>query len=912
MDGPLDRYATILVVAFGLVAASRAAAQQVKLVERAPDPHGSPRPAREARDVPLRTSLYLELGMPPEARAGEVGLDSVSVTLRSEGGAAIELLRPGRRFAEGVSGWLRSKQDHAGARSLAVYVEPGGPLEPATRYAVRVSAGPAGGAGAPTDAGTWSFTTEEAPSVHALTFPLDLKAEPVRWHGRFFSGLCNVIFCSQTENYGPTYELMAQARKEHPRAWDYQRDFWPTGTEYRPAGFFPQRLPNIVRERETRRIAAIESGEGGLVLRVEDVFGHEQYGIPAGRPVGEDYHPGDEVLIADGVHDARTKVLAADSAAGTVTVGAVATPAGGWKVAYEGPLPEREDPDAPGLFPPGGCYLRKYAPHGTACYYWGRLDKEWDLAHRKYGRRLMVNFADAPGDLSRDGRSWTTVKDHAQWHEVARTIAGHVIDRYGAAALGFTWSVFNEPDLGALFWRADWDELQRFYDYTTDAILRAFEDRGYDSDTVLIGGLELGGIFGTHLKLREFLAHCSPRARAEGATPLNAAVADGRLDGRRSRRVEVLCRDHGGKGSPCNFISIHAYNRSEVMAAKLIRAKEVALEIDPEYYRALWVNSHEACPDWMPPPDEAAADSYLGNGYFPSWCADVAHRQLLRAASDPRYAYGETILTVWPPPANFAGLNAVTRVLQCDDDGDGRADRTVTVPMPIFHALGLLSDMGDRYWVLPERAVGGHRLGGFASSDERGTIRVLLCSHHAQDTQARSEAAFDVTVDLHGLGGAGPVQVREYRFDRDHNSPFRRARALRDEPHAGGKADAARLEKVTRALEGDDPVAQREALGALAQLDPATRQAALATVLRLAGQAKDPGVRETATGVIRSALGPVAYPRAEVEQIRELTECRPTGTTLRPREADGRLRLTARVSANGCNFLVIDRDKLHP
>ena len=71
------------------------------------------------------------------------------------------------------------------------------------------------------------------------------------------------------------------------------------------------------------------------------------------------------------------------------------------------------------------------------------------------------------------------------------------------------------------------------------------------------------------------------------------------------------------------------------MAAKLIRAKEMALEIDPDYYAKLWVNSHESCPDWMPPPDEAAADSYLGDGYFPGWCADVVHRQLLRAATRP-------------------------------------------------------------------------------------------------------------------------------------------------------------------------------------------------------------------------------------------------------------------------------------
>ena len=734
--------------------------QQVKLIERAPDPHGTPRPARAARDVPVGTSLYFELGMAPEAGADLVRAESVMVRLQPEGGEPMELLGSDKRFAGRSSGWLRPRQLQQGAAlrtvsSLSVYIEPGEPLKPATTYTVKVAARSRDGAILDDTAGPWTFTTERAPRSIQLALTLDLGAEPVRWHGAFFSGICNVVFCTQAKSFGPTYDLMAEARKLHPKAWSYQRDFWMTGSDHQKPSFFDAHLPNIVRERETRRIAAVQDQNDGLLLRVEDFFGHQQYGIPSGRPVSEDYHPGDEVLIADGVHDARSKVLAVDDAAGTVRVSPVPKPAGGWKTAYEGPLPQQEDPDAPGLFPPGGCYLRKLRPHGTACYYWGRLDKEWDLVHRRYGRRLLVNFADAPGDLAADGRSWTTVKDYAQWHEVARTITGHLIDRYGADALDFSWSIFNEPDLGALFWRTNWDELQRYYDYTTDAILRAFEDRGHDSEKVFIGGLELGGIFGVHLKLQEFLAHCSPRATAKGALPLNAAVADARLDGKRSRRVESLCRAHGGKGSPCDFVSIHAYNRSETMAAKLLRAKEMALEIDPEYYRDLWVNSHEACPDWNPPPDEAAADSYLGNGYFPSWCADVVRRQLGRAAADPRFAYGETLLTVWPPPGNFAGMNAVTRILQCDDNGDGRADRQVTIPMPIFHALGLLSDMGDRYWVLPDRQVGGHVVSGFASRTG-DTLRVLLYTHHAQDTQSRSDAAFDVALDLAGLGWEGP------------------------------------------------------------------------------------------------------------------------------------------------------------
>jgi hypothetical protein len=911
-------YFTLLVIEY---AGLPCAGQQVKLSERPPDPHGSPRPARGARDVPVRTSIYFELEAPQATKGEDVSASSVTVSIQPSGGARNELLHTGGVFTGGCRGWLRPKQDLQGRKALAVYIEPAAPLAPMTTYTVNVSAGTTSKSVPAAAAGAWSFTTEGSAAVRSIAFPLDLRAQPVQWHGRFFSGICNVVFCTQAENYGPTYDLFAEARKQHPRAWSYQRDFWMTGSDHRPQGFLAVNLPNIVRERETRRITAIEPHDKIAVLRVEDFFGHEQYGIKSGRPVSEDYHAGDEILIADGVHDARTTVIAADDEARTVTVALFANPPGGWKIAYEAPLTTEEDKDAPGLFAAGGCYLRKFKPYGTACYYWGRLDKEWDLAHRRYGRKLLPNLADAPGDLSRDGRSWTTVKDLAQWHDVAGTIAGHVIDRYGADALGFTWSVFNEPDLGPLFWRADWNELQTFYDFTADAILRAFEDRGYESEKVFIGGLELGGIFGTNLRLKEFLAHCSPSATAQGALLQNAAYADSRLAGKRSRRVESLCRAHGGKGTPCDFISIHSYNKAELMAAKMIRAKEMALEIDPEFYRSLWINSHEACPDWMPPPDLAAADSYLGNGFFPTWCLDVVHRQLTQAAGDPRYAYGETILTVWPPPANFAGINAVSRVIHVDDNGDGQGDRTVTVPMPIVHVLGLLSDMGERYWVLPEQRSGGHKVSGFASRDDRGAVRMLIYSHHAEDTQSRSEASFDVAIDVTGLGLSGPARVEEYRFDQDHNSPFELARTLRDRPAATGVADPARLAAVMRALEGSDRAGQREALASVSKLDAAGRQAVLPVILKLAGPEQNPDIQKRASDALKTLFAPTAYSRAEVEQIQKLCEChrsdisaaggfdpksKATGKTQAKSGADGRVRVNARLAGNGCVILRIE------
>lgn len=767
-----------LLLSIAVAGAGLAEGPAIELARKEHDPYGFPRPGPSQEGVPLRTSLYFELAVRGAAQGDAVDPDSVRVSLRPEGGAPEALLEPGRKFAAGSSGRFFERGDAGGPRSLGVWIDRSEPLRPLTRYRVEVSAASRRGVRT-SEACGWEFRTEGPPETTEVRFALDLGKPPVRWRGGFFRGFCKASFATSASNGIPTYELMDRVRSRHPEAWSIQRDFWMTGTEHRPA-FPSQNLPNVVRELETRRIAAIDRLPGRTALRVEDFFGHRQYGIPSGRPPGGDYRPGDVVLVADGIEDARTRVLEVDDAGGIVFVEDFPDPPGGWRTAYEGPLPKKEDPAAPGLFPPGGCYLRKFDPPGTPRYYFGRLDREFDIAWRRFRRRLVPNFCDAPGDLAVDGKAWTRPKDYVAYHDAVRSIAGHLIERYGEACLEFYWSVFNEPDLVGFFWRSDWEEAQRFYDVTADAILRAFEDAGYDSDRVLVGGFELGAIFGTNLRLEEFLEHCSPRVSGRKSLRENAAFAERRLDGRRSRRVERLCAAHGGRGSPCDFVSVHAYNRSERMAAKLVRAKRMALEIDPEAYAELRIHSHESCPDWNPPPDPAAADSYLGNGYFPTWCADVSRRLLAQAALDPRYAAGETLITFWPwPNSNFEGANAATRTIQVDDDGDGRADRTVTVAMPILHFLGFLGGMGGEFWPLEETAVGRHVVSGFAGR-AGSALAVLVYAHDALDPESRSGRAFEVRVAASGFPG-GHAEATEYAFDRKRNTYFELGRRLREE-----------------------------------------------------------------------------------------------------------------------------------
>ncbi len=677
MIGLNDKRGAILVLllVFGPQGSTATFGQHIALVEQPPDPNGTPRPARDAHDVPLRTSLYIELKSAPDGKLGTINPDTVAVRLEPERGQTIELLQPGRRFVTGGVGWLRPKQDAQGVRSLAVYIEPGQPLEPSMRYTARVSTGTEGSV-------SWSFPTEPASTVQSLNFTFDLAAEPVRWHGRFFSGVCNVVFCTQAESYGPTYDLMAEARKQHPRLElsarlldDRHRVPAVGAAAGQPAQHRPRaRDPPDRRDRAAGR-------DGNVVLRVEDVFGHEQYGIPAGRPVGDDYHPGDEVLIADGLHDARTRVIAADSAAGTVTVAPFATPPGGWKIAYDGPLPDREDPDAPGLFPPGRLLPAQVRTPRHRLLLLGP-------ARQGVGPGPPTLRPSAAGQLRRCHRAtWHATagagppsRIYAQWHEVGPhdRRPHHRPLRRRRARLHLERLQRARPGPAVLAGRLERaPDVLRLHDRRDPAGLRGPRLR-------LEQGLHRRPGAGRDLRHPPASsASSSPTARPaprrrRGARPCRGTppFADRRLDGKRSRRVEALCRAHDGKGSPCDFVSIHAYNRSELMAAKLIRAKEMALEIDPDYYR----DAVGQLARVVPRLDAAARRG--GGRRLPGqrllrrrWCADVVHRQLLQAARDPRYAYGETILTVWPPPSNFAGLNAVTRVLHVDDDGDGRGDR---------------------------------------------------------------------------------------------------------------------------------------------------------------------------------------------------------------------------------------------
>ncbi len=732
-----------------------------------------PRPNPDVAHVPLETDFFVMVGV--DDPADQVLADSVRILLQPDEGDPFPILERNQVFPAGYSGSMFAVNDGRYGRGLGIHIDSDIPLKPDRWYTIAVTAHSARGEQLPADEGTWRFATAGRPHRSTLRFSLDMAQGPdVDWHGAFFNALAKPSFCTSARSRLAHYDLIAEAQETYPRAWTLQRDAYLSGFEHQPDPFKNQ--PNIVREQETRRIVAITQEESGVVLRVEDVFGHEQYGIESDRPVSADYHVDDEILIADGIHSARAFVTAVDDEAQTVQVTPFYMPEDGWQLEYVAPLPDTPRRHAPGLFPPGGAYLRKFDPVGTPHYYWERLHYEWDIVHGQYGRHVIPRFADAIGCIAIDGQSGTTAKDLAQHHEVTRVITRHLIERYGDAAKEWPWVILNEPDLMSVYWRnEDWKELQRFYDYTSDAILRAFEEFGYDSEKVRVGGLELGAIWGArHLRLDDFLFHCSPNVDSDDAVTLNAAYADPRLDGKRSARVERLCGANNGMGAPLDFLSVHTYNASDVAAEKLIRSKERALEIDPDYYATLPVVSHETVPTWRRIVDPGAGGMYLGNGYFTSWMADYQGRLLRQGAQDERYAHGgELVLMHWPGIVkNFDTLNDTVREIQL-------ADRTEVIPTPAFHFVNLLSTLYGGYWVFPLKQIGGHAVSGFAAVTD-DALRLVMYAHHHTDTSARSDATFDVSLNMRGLPWRH-LTVTQHRFDKDNNSYYHLAREHRQE-----------------------------------------------------------------------------------------------------------------------------------
>jgi xylan 1,4-beta-xylosidase len=94
-------------------------------------------------------------------------------------------------------------------------------------------------------------------------------------------------------------------------------------------------------------------------------------------------------------------------------------------------------------------------------------------------------------------------KDYQKWSELIFQFVSHLRSRYGDPALKtWLWEVWNEPDIG--YWQGTPEEYLKLYDFSVDAVLRAFPD-------ARIGGPDTTGVGSAKSAefLRLFLEHCT-------------------------------------------------------------------------------------------------------------------------------------------------------------------------------------------------------------------------------------------------------------------------------------------------------------------------------------------------------------------------------------------------------------------
>jgi hypothetical protein len=760
--------AFVLVVGFAPARASDPPA----LTFNCPAVNSVPRPCKDAVDAPAASTIWFEVTVPTlNGSTGALDANSVTATLSWAGGSE-PMIGANKTWQPGYSGSSVSFTE-SGRAGVGFYTARALPLLPSTAYTVTVYARTLDGVPINPAARAWSFTTRRSLSGAAVSWNLDLGLPTVRWEGRWFAGEVKVQFdSSRTYDQEPVYGMVDAARVKAPEFFLQQRDF-PYLGDYWQAGLGAfDGNPNVVRELETRRITAMVDQGQSSILTVADSIEAPLFGIAPGRAPSLDYHKNDRVLVCDRYGSEQTTVLSVSDADRTVKVARLTKPASAWVLDY--PDAHRADnPTTPDNFTLPLGALRKYQPSGTPVYYWTRVDDELDQ-HVAHGRKPLITFHGSPYDLCRiaigeneyGGACPDRPKNYAEWDGFVRTYVKHLIVRYGVQVAGWYFSIGNESDVD-LFWKGTDNEFLEYYDYTLNAVLRAFEEEGLDASPVKVGGLEATGLFPGYED--QILYHCSPNVDYPYPGLIedrNFVCTNPAFDAKRASRVDSICRTHANEGCPLDFLSVHTYNHAAAAAETIRRARNVSLALDPVWYDHLFVNSHETTPDWMPRRDPASAEMYRWGGFLPAWGGDYFRRLLDDGLADPRKARGESVITVWPFNYNFQGYTSIAGQMRIDDNGDGLQDRVEPVRTPFFLFNQLMSGMSHDLRPVPAAADAGVVMAGWRSV-EPAADRILLYAHDPLDTGCAETGGWDVSLRL-TLLRFPVVEVTEYRIDRDH------------------------------------------------------------------------------------------------------------------------------------------------
>jgi xylan 1,4-beta-xylosidase len=398
--------------------------------------------------------------------------------------------------------------------------------------------------------------------------------------------------------------------------------------------------------------------------------------------------------------------------------------------------------------------------NGNPVYSWTILDQIFDTFHAA-GIKPIVEIGFMPEALSTHpepyrhnfpkgsiGSIYTgwayPPRDYAKWSELVFQFTRHLRERYGDAEVKtWLWEVWNEPDID--YWKGTPEEYFKLYDFTADAVLRAFPE-------ARIGGPDSTGPGNPHAAefLRQFLEHCAHQPN----------YATGKI------------------GSPLLFISFHPKGSPKWMGDHVQMGIARQLTSIKNGFQIV-----ESFPEWRQTP------VVLGES-DPEGCAACS------AQENPQNAYrngelfasytAETLNSIYALASsehvNFLG--AVTWSFEFEDQPYFAGFRELAsngIDKPVLNAFRMFGMLGDERvrvsssGALPTEDVvaNGVRaradINAIATRTDRG-IEILVWNYHDDDVPAPA-ASIDLVIE--GLPPDAKRALSEhFRIDAQHSNAF--------------------------------------------------------------------------------------------------------------------------------------------
>ncbi len=399
--------------------------------------------------------------------------------------------------------------------------------------------------------------------------------------------------------------------------------------------------------------------------------------------------------------------------------------------------------------------------NGNPEYNWKIVDSIFDTYVAR-GMKPMAEIGFMPEALSvkpqpyqhtwQPGQSYTKIftgwryppKDYNKWSELVYQWVSHTVSRYGKKEVAdWYWELWNEPDIG--YWGGTVQEFCKLYDYTADAVKRAFPE-------AKIGGPHVTGPLGRgsgYRFLETFLKHClrdTNYVTRKIGTPLDfvAFHAKGAPQFLRGRVVM-------GMGT-----QLRAINNGFQLVSSFPELKNIPIiigESDPEGCAACGINTNPE-------------NGYRNGTMFSSYTAAVFAR---------KYAMADAF------NVNLTG--AVSWAFEFEDQPwfyGFRDLATNGVDKPVLNVFRMFGKMsGQRLAVTGNMTYDFQKIrdsgvrkepdvNAFATTDKKSAA-VMVWNYHDKDSFA---AATPVHITIEGMGSVTKATLTQYRIDSEHSNSF--------------------------------------------------------------------------------------------------------------------------------------------